>query len=174
MITAIQYEDKPNDPLMTAADFARHKKVSRQAVSKMVKRHGVKLDQDGRAPLSVWLEADAVGLAMDANTASARAAGSPAGSVSAVAAKEKAKKLQLERELLEIELAEAKGKTVPVEQMAERVRNLCGWCLRYMDMVVSRLALVVRDPALYEQIRDQIDGVKGEVCRLAADETAAS
>ncbi len=153
--------------MLTAAEYAQRSGKSRPTISRMVKRHGIRLDQKRKAPLSVWLEAEKNGLAMNNDLASKN-------SSSENLTKEKAKKLQLERELLEIELAEAKGKTVPVEQMAERVRNLCGWCLRYMDMVVSRLALVVRAPAMYEQIRDQIDGVKGEVCRLAADETAAS
>lgn len=160
MITAIQYEEKAGDPLLTGAEYAKRKGVSRQAVSKMAKRHGVKLDQQRRAPLSVWLAADAAGLALDKNTESARASNSPEGSVANQAAKMKLKKLTLEAELLEHELADAQGKTVTREEHRGRVQAVCGLCVRLVDAVASNWAAEVRDPVLYGKLQEGIDGAK--------------
>lgn len=159
-VSAIVYEPKEGDPLMTAAEYARHKGVSRAAVSKMVKRHGIKLDQERRAPKSVWLAADAAGLALDKNTESARAANSPEGSVANQAAKMKLKKLTLEAQLLEHELAEAQGRTVTKEEHRGRLQAMCGLCIRLIDAVASNWAAEVRDPSQFAKLQEGIDGAK--------------
>ena len=160
MITPIQYEAKPDDPLMTAAEYARHKGVNRSSVCRMAKHHGVMLNQERKAPLSVWMEADRIGMVLDKNTLAARAAKLPEGSLSGRLAKAKLKSAESDAEIKALELAKLRGHTIEVEEHRARVQGICGLCNRLLDTVADNWAAEVRDPALYGKLKEGIDNGK--------------
>jgi len=162
-VSAIQYEEKADDPLMTASEYSRHAKKSPQAACRMVKRHGIRLDQNRKAPLSVWLEAERVGLAMDKNALTSAGAGLPKGSLSENLNREKLNKLQKENQLLELELAKSRGETVPLAEHRRRIQGICGLCMRLLDAALENWAAEVRDPDQFERLREGIDRAKRQV-----------
>ena len=162
-VSAIEYAEKADDSLMTASDYARHAKKSPQAACRMVKRHGIRLDQKRRAPLSVWLEAEKVGLAMDKNALTTAGAGLPKGSLSENLNREKYNKLQKEGVLLDLEIAQRRGEVIRMEEHRRVLQATVGLCMRLMDVVLDNWSAEVRDAALYEKLRDGMDRAKRQV-----------
>ena len=160
-VSAIEYAEKADDPLMTASDYARHAKKSPQAACRMVKRHGIRLDQKRRAPLSVWLEAEKVGLALDKNGGAQ--GGLPKGSLSESLNREKYNKLQKEGVLLDLEIAERRGEVIRMEEHRRELQAVVGLCMRLMDVVLDNWSAEVRDAALYEKLKDGMDRAKRQV-----------
>ena len=145
------------DPLLTAAEYARQKGATRQAVSRMVKRHGVRLDEEKRARLSVWRAADAIGRMQDKNTLSARVAGLPTGDVAAIGAKRKIKKMDLEIEGLQLDLAKVKGELIDRKEAEKQMADTVSMCLTMIDQVADNWSAEVRDHAMYAKLVEGID-----------------
>lgn len=154
---------RDKDPLLTATEYARVKGASQQAVSRMVRRHGVLLDEKKRARLSVWRAADAVGRMQDKNTLSARAAGLPEGGLAAVGAKAKIKKLALEIEQLQLEVDEAKGEVVARKDAERQMAEVVSLCVLMIEQVLENWAAEARDPAAFEKLRAGMDRVREEI-----------
>ena len=158
---------QPEDPLLTAAEYARKKGASRQAVSRMVHRHGLRLDADRRAPMSVWQAADAIGRTMDKNTLTARAAGLPEGDVAAIGAKRKIKKMDLEIEVLQLELAKARGELIDRKEAERQMADTVSLCLTLIDQVADNWAAEARDHEMYQKLVSGIDRARAFVAERA-------
>lgn len=151
------------DPLLTAAEYARTKGASRQAVSRMVKRHGVKLDAQRRAPRSVWQAADAIGRMQDKNTLAARVANLPEGGMAAIGTKKKLKKMSLEIEQLEMSVAKTRGELISRPEAERQLTDMVGLCMLLLDQVVANWAAEVRDPEMYALLVAGIDRAREKV-----------
>jgi hypothetical protein len=152
-----------DDPLLTASEYARKKGATRQAVSRMVGRHGIRLDTERRAKLSVWLAADEIGRMQDKNTLAARAAGLPEGGVAAIGAKKKIRKMDLEIAMAEIELAKLRGEMIDRKEAERQMMDTVTLCLTLIDQVADNWAAEVRDHAAYEKLTAGIDRARAQV-----------
>lgn len=163
-----------DDPLLTAAEYARRRGVSEASVSKMRKRHGVKLDGNRRAPLSAWEAAREVGAAMDKNAADARAVGGEKG-IAATHAKLRTKKLALEIEAQEMANAVKRGEYIPratAEKMLSGAFQLFNLLIEEgcLDEAAER-----RDTAFFERMMGKMDNLRrryADVFERAADANA--
>lgn len=163
-------QKKETDPLLTAAEYARKKGTTRQAVSRMVKRHGVRLDNERRAKLSVWRAADAIGRMQDKNTLAARAAGLPEGGVAAIGAKKKIRKMDLEIAMAEIELAKLRGEMIDRKEAERQMSDTVSLCLTLIDQVADNWAAEVRDHAMYGKLIGGIDRARAQVAERMVEE----
>ena len=154
---------KDEDPLLTAAEYAREKGATRQAVSRMVKRHGVKLDADKRARLSVWRAADQLGRMQDKNTLAARAAGLPEGGLAATGAKKKLKKMDLEIEQLEMEIARVRGEMINRREAEQQMADTVSLCLTLIDQVAENWVAEVREHEAYGKLVAGIDRARAVI-----------
>lgn len=161
-----------DDPLLTAAEYARRRGVSEKTVSVMRKRHGVKLDGNRRAPLSAWEAAREVGAAMDKNTMGA--VGGEKG-ISAQHAKLKTKKLALEVEAQEMANAVKRGEYIP---RATAEKMLTG-AFQLFNLLIEEGCLEEaserRETAFFERMMGKLDNLRrryADVFEQAADADA--